>query len=77
MNLSDEDRLARGRLLILTLVRLGGIVLMGLGLLISGTDLIRDGGLPAVGAPLAVVGLLESLLLPKFVAARWRTPKDL
>ena len=75
-DLSDADRLARGRLLQLTLIRLAGVVLMFGGLLIATTDLLRDGGVPLVGVPIALLGLLESLLLPKMFARRWRTPGD-
>lgn len=71
--LSDADRLARSRLLVLTLVRLAGVVLMFFGLVIAATDLVADGGAPGIGLPVAFVGLLESLLLPKLFAGRWRT----
>lgn len=74
--ISDADRLARSRLLALTLVRLAGIVLMFLGLLIAQTDLLRAGGWPAVGISLAVIGFVASLFLPKLAASKWRTPKD-
>lgn len=77
MTLSDEDRTARSRFLALTLIRLGGIALLMFGILVWRTDLLRDGGWPAIGIPLALIGFVESLLLPKFVASRWRTPRDL
>ena len=77
MSLSDEDRVARSRLLMLTLIRLAGVALMALGLIISTGDLLRPGGWPLVGVPIALIGLVESLLLPKVFTAKWRTPKDL
>lgn len=77
MNLDDADRTARSRLLALTLVRLAGIVLMVFGLAVAQTDLVRDGGWPSLGIPLALIGFVESLLLPRFAARRWRSPTDL
>lgn len=77
MSLNDADRRARGRFFALTMIRLGGIVLMMLGLAIWHGDLLRDGGWPAAGIPLALIGFVESLLLPKFVARQWRSPTDL
>lgn len=74
MSLSDEDRIARGRLLKLTLIRLAGVLLMGFGLIVSTGDLLRPGGWPELGVPIALIGLLESLLLPKLAASKWRTP---
>ena len=60
----------------LTLVRLAGIALLFIGLLIATTDLVAPGGAALVGVPIAFLGLLESLLLPKYFAARWRTPRE-
>lgn len=68
---------ARGRFFALAAVRLAGIVLLIVGLSVWRTDLLRTGGWPAVGIPLALAGFLESLLLPKLLASRWRTPRDL
>lgn len=73
-DVSEADRIARRRFFALTLIRLAGFALMVVGLLVWRTDLLRDGGWPAVGLPLALIGFVESLLLPKFVARRWRSP---
>jgi len=77
MSLNDQDRIARGRFAVMTGIRLVGIVMMLGGMLIWHTDLLREGGWPLVGIPLFAVGLVDSLLLPRVLAARWRTPKDL
>lgn len=74
--MNDADRLARSRFLRLSLLRLAGIMLVFLGMTISLTDLVRPGGLRAIGIPLALLGLVGSLILPKVFARRWRTPTD-
>lgn len=76
MSLSEQDRVARGRFFALGMIRLSGIVILGLGVLIWRGDLLREGGWAAVGIPIALLGFLESLLLPKFFARRWRSPTD-
>jgi hypothetical protein len=35
---------------------------------------IREGGYLLVGAPLFVVGFVESLILPQVLARKWRSP---
>lgn len=76
MSLSDEDRIARSRFFALTMMRLAGVMLLMFGLLVWQGDVVRDGGWPALGIPLFAIGLLETILLPKFIASKWRTPKD-
>lgn len=74
---AERDQLARTRFFALAAMRLAGIFLLGFGLAVWRTDLLRPGGWPAVGIPLAILGFLESLLLPKLFASRWRSPTDL
>jgi hypothetical protein len=50
---------------------------MLIGLWIWHGDIARVGGWPAAGAPLFLLGFVESLLLPKYLAKRWRTPPPL
>lgn len=74
MDLTDADRTARGRFLMLTLVRFGGVALVMLGMAVWLGDLLRPGGWPAIGVPLFLLGVGETLLLPRTLARRWRTP---
>lgn len=76
--LSPEDReqLARTRYQILQLVRFVGVLLMILGMWIGAGDILREGGWPLIGVPLAVIGAFEALVLPMLLAKRWRTPRD-
>ena len=65
---------ARARFFALSTVRFAGVGLVILGMAIWLGDLLRPGGWPAVGAPLFLAGVAGTLLLPKYLARRWRTP---
>ncbi|MCL9983806.1 MAG: hypothetical protein NBV60_11690 [Erythrobacter sp.] len=67
------DALARQRLIVLSALRFSGIALVMLGFAI--VRKVID--LPwAVGAVLAVVGMLEFFFLPRFIARRWNAGND-
>jgi membrane protein YdbS with pleckstrin-like domain len=76
MSRSDREAaaaLARQRLIILSALRFSGIALVMLGFAI--VRKVID--LPwAVGAVLAVVGVLEFFFLPRFIARRWNVGDD-
>jgi|LakMenE01Jun11ns_1017448.scaffolds.fasta_scaffold9164231_2 hypothetical protein len=76
MSRSDREAaeaLARQRLIILSALRFSGIALVMLGFAI--VRKVID--LPwAVGAVLAVVGVLEFFFLPRFIARRWNAGDD-
>lgn len=74
MTRDEQERLARARYGILTMLRASGVVLMLLGLWIWHGDILRAGGWAALGAPLFVGGLVESLVLPQYLARHWRSP---
>lgn len=76
MELNDQDRVARSRFLALTLARLGGVVVVMLGIAIWQSDLVVDGGSAALGVPVFLLGLAETMFLPKFMASKWRTPDE-
>ncbi len=67
------DTQARQRLVVLTALRFGGIALV-----MAGFAIVRGLiDLPwAVGAVLAVVGMLEFFFLPRFIARRWNAGDD-
>ena len=66
----DED-VARRRLLLYTLVRLGGLAILGLGVAIMYTDLVRPGGWPQLGAIIAIMGVIDSLFAPRLLKKSW------
>jgi hypothetical protein len=62
---------ARNRYIILNAVRFSGLALLMFG--IAATRNVLPFQLPwAVGAVLAVAGLLEFFFLPRFIARRWK-----
>ena len=70
--MSDDDQMARQRLLVLTLVRLSGVVLIGLGLLIGLSDIAAVGGMRLAGAAIIVAGTLDAAFAPLLLLRAWR-----
>lgn len=66
-----DEGLARQRLLIYTLVRLGGVVIFFLGVAIIYTDLLRPGGWPQVGAVISIVGAIDAFVAPRLLKRAW------
>ena len=66
----DED-VARRRLLIYALVRLGGLLIFFLGIAIMYTNLLREGGWPQVGAIVAIMGVIDALFAPRLLKKAW------
>lgn len=64
----------RNRFILLNLTRIGGTVVVLVGLLVWYGDIAVEGGSIAIGLPLALIGLAISFLGPKHLARRWRTP---
>jgi hypothetical protein len=69
--MDDREKLYRQRFLIYSLLRLGGLVIFFLGIAIAYSDLVRPGGWPQVGAIIAIVGALDTILLPRFFKKSW------
>ena len=65
---------ARVRFFALSAARFAGVGLVMLGMAIWLGDLLRPGGWPVMGIPLFLFGVAGTLLLPKYLARRWRTP---
>jgi hypothetical protein len=66
----DED-VAKRRLILYALVRLGGLAIFFLGVAIIYTDLVRAGGWPQVGAIVAIMGAIDSLFAPRLLKKAW------
>ena len=69
--MADGDSKWRKRLLAYTAVRMGGLLVFGLGLAIFYTDLLREGGWPQVGAVVIVLGLVDALFAPRVLKKHW------
>ncbi len=66
----DDDE-ARKRLLLYSLIRLGGVVIFFVGLAIIYTNLVRAGGWPQLGAIVVIVGAIDALLAPHLLKRAW------
>jgi hypothetical protein len=69
----DEDTW-RNRFILLNLTRIGGTIIVLIGLAIWHGNLVREGGSITLGLPLALIGLVISFGAPKWLARKWRTP---
>ena len=67
----DDEALWKRRFLIFTLVRLAGLAIFFLGIAIAFGDLVRQGGAPAIGIPIAIVGLLDTVFSPRILKKIW------
>jgi hypothetical protein len=68
--MADED-LWRRRFHVFMLVRLFGLASFFLGIAIIYTDLLREGGWPALGAIIAIMGTLDAVLAPRLLKKLW------
>jgi hypothetical protein len=66
-----DDSVAKRRLLIYSLVRLGGLAIFLLGIAIMYTDILRPGGWPQIGAIVAIMGAIDSLFAPRLLKKAW------
>ena len=67
----DDDTKARNRLLLATLVRLGGLAIFFLGIAIIYTNLVRPGGWPQGGAIVAIMGVIDAMVAPRLLKRAW------
>jgi len=52
--------------------RLFGLATFLAGMAVMFTDILREGGWPAVGAILMVMGLLDAVVAPKLMKKQWQ-----
>jgi hypothetical protein len=71
MTPSEEEALWRSRFIAINLTRIGGTIVAIIGLAVWNTSWVRTGGFPALGVPLAFVGVIASFLGPLLLARRW------
>ncbi|MEO7178237.1 MAG: hypothetical protein ABIW83_05290 [Allosphingosinicella sp.] len=74
MTPQDDETLWRNRFIAINLVRIGGTIVVLVGLALWQSDLLVEGGSLILGLPLTLAGLVGSFWGPKWLAARWRTP---
>ena len=67
----DDDRQARNRLLAYAGVRLAGLAIFLLGIAITYTNLLREGGWPRLGAIVAIMGAIDAVFAPRLLKKAW------
>jgi membrane protein implicated in regulation of membrane protease activity len=67
----DDETKWRNRLLVHSLVRLGGLAIFFSGLAIIYTGVLRPGGWPQVGAIVAILGAIDALFAPRLLKRAW------
>jgi len=67
----DDDTRARNRLLAYAAVRLAGLAIFFMGIAVIYTDWVRPGGWPQVGAIIAIVGVIDSIIAPHLLKKAW------
>lgn len=70
--MNEDERVARGRFMMLSLLRLAGAAFLTLGLLIIGGKITLP---PELGWPFVLIGIADFLFLPWWLAKRWKSPR--
>jgi hypothetical protein len=73
MTSGQDEALWRNRFILLNLVRIGGTIIVLLGLLAWHGDVFIEGGSMLVGFPATLIGLFISFWGPKYLSRRWRS----
>jgi len=68
--MADED-LWRKRFQVFAAVRLFGVATFFAGIAIAFTDLVREGGWPALGAIIAIIGAVDAVFSPRLLKKLW------
>jgi hypothetical protein len=71
MNDEQNEALWRRRFYTSMGLRLGGLAILLLGVAIMFTNILRPGGWPQVGAIIAIVGALDSVIVPQLLRRAW------
>jgi hypothetical protein len=66
-----DEAIWRRRFLIFMLARLFGLLTFLAGIAIAYSDLVREGGWPALGAIIAIIGVIDAVFAPKLLKKHW------
>jgi membrane protein implicated in regulation of membrane protease activity len=67
----DDEALWKRRFLVFALIRLAGLATIFLGIAIAYSNLLREGGWPAVGLIVAIMGLIDAVFAPRLLRKQW------
>ena len=68
--MADEEIWKR-RFLLFSVIRLFGLAMIGLGVAIAYSDLVREGGWPLVGGLIAIAGVIDAVFAPRLLKKAW------
>lgn len=73
---SDRDRAARQRLLAINLFRLSGVFILMFGFLIMMQRFgwVQGHNAKIMGAIIATVGMVQTIIVPRMLLRAWRSP---
>ena len=66
-----DEALWRRRFLLFMAARLFGLLTFLAGIAIAYSDLLRDGGWPALGAIVAIAGAIDAVFAPRLLKKHW------
>jgi hypothetical protein len=66
-----DEAIWRRRFLIFMLVRLFGLLTFLAGVAIAYSDIVREGGWPALGAIIAIMGAIDAVFAPRLLKKHW------
>ena len=67
----DDELIWKRRFLMFMGARLFGIAVFLAGVFIAFTDIAREGGMPVLGAVLAVLGAIDAVFAPRMLKKLW------
>jgi len=68
--MADEEIWKR-RFLLFSVIRLFGLAMIGLGVAIAYSELLREGGWPLVGGLIAIAGVIDAVFAPRLLKKAW------
>lgn len=70
--IEHDEKVWRERFIQINMTRIGGTLIVLLGLVVWQTDVFAPGGSPWIGFPLAIIGLIVSFGGPVWLTKRWK-----
>jgi hypothetical protein len=67
-----DDAVWRERFIQINMTRIGGTLVVLLGLIVWQTNVFTPGGSALIGFPMAMIGLVVSFAGPIWIAKRWK-----